>query len=236
MIEDYINKHSIMGMLSKNYKVSPDFSFFIKNKQKKVKFIFNELEPNTSYYYLLNKPPVRSKSSTLLISNFNKEFFLLQGDEFHEFRENNNKYNNIITIKKEPNSINEILELIKIWELERGEIYRRTMHSGYDKNFFNKFYFQEKNDLFSLFFYLSDKLVGYSITSKITNDDCYRYIIRKNDIKYRNLCMYIDYKMFEEIWQETKKDFYINWGASSGGVLKYKRKFPNFLEKKVYFI
>ena len=65
---------------------------------------------------------------------------------------------------------------------------------------------------------------------------CYNYIIRKSDISYRNICLYCDFKMFEKIYDICSEDFIINWGGSSGNVLKYKKKFPVYSELPVYFV
>jgi len=238
MIEDYINKHTIMGMLSKRYVPFDDWRGFYKNKnQTKVVVFDNDFDGNfeeIGHYYLFDK--VRGYNSTLLISNFTATFFELSGGRHREIREARNKWDKYILIQDHPNSVLEVVELIDRWDRLSGEKYRFNRHSGYDRNFFQKYWKTEKDNLYSLFFYFGDTLVGYSVVSKIQNDDCFRYVIRKMDISVgRNVGLYIDYKTFENIWNERGKDFYVNWGASSGKVLKYKMKFPVFKTRKVWF-
>lgn len=224
-----------MGMLSSRYIPFDNWNGFYKNKNKTKITVFSDIfgdfeEINYSYMNTRN-----GYNSTILVSNFSADFFSLSGGRYKEIRETKNKWDKLITIKTEPNSISEILDLIKKWDEFSGKKYRFTRHSGYDRNFFQKYWEQEKNDLYSLFFYYNDHLVGYSIVSKIQDDNCFRYVIRKMDISVgRNICLYIDYKTFENIYKEHE-EFFINWGASSGKVLKYKKKFPIFKTEKVYF-
>jgi len=237
MIEDYINKHTIMGMLSKRYTPFDNWEGFYKNKNRTKVTVFKDFDGDfeeINCSYLFNK--VKGYNSTLLISNFNEEFFKLPSREYREIREAKNKWDKTISIQTAPNSILEIIELINKWDELSGKKYMFTRHSGYDRNFFQKYWESEKDNLYSLFFYHNNNLLGYSIVSKIQNDDCFRYVIRKMDISAgRNIGLYIDYKTFENIWKDHNKDFYINWGASSGKVLKYKMKFPVFKTQKVWF-
>lgn len=235
MIDNYINRHTIMGMLSKNYVPFEDWSGFYKNKDRTKVTVFNVgeydfEEVNHSYVDLKN-----GYNSTVLVSEFCPEFFALSGGKYREIRETRNKWDREIVIKNCPNSVAEVVSLIDKWDEWSGEKYRFTRHSGYDRNFFRKYWEAEKDNLYSLFFYLDGVLVGYSIVSKIQDDGCFRYVIRKMDISVgRNICLYIDFKTFENIYKD-RKTFYINWGASSGKVLKYKMKFPVYMTKKVYF-
>jgi len=245
MIEDYTNnKHAVMGMLSKHYIPFSDYTGFYKNKKKDKIVVFNN--PNYSnnkakeinHYYNFDKPENKKySSSTLLVSKIDSSFFELKNRRRKEIRECRNYWNKKIIIKNDINNIDDVIELINKWEEHSGKKYRWNRHSGYDKAFFIKYYEQEKKDLYSLFFYYDNILVGYSIISKLQEDDnCYRYVIRKADISIgRNINLYIDYKSFENIYLNNNGEFFINWGASSGNVLKYKRKFPIYKEKKVYF-
>jgi hypothetical protein len=233
----YINKHTIMGMLSRNYTPFNNWQGFYKNKNKTkaVVFdeIFNENLEEINYSYINNKAK-GSYKSTVLISYFDDDFFCLNGRKFREIRETKNKWDKKISIKAAPNSILEVIDLINKWDILSGGKYGFNRHSGYDRNFFNKYWESEKDSLFSLFFYYDDVLVGYSIVSKLNPND-FTYVIRKVDISVgRNICLYVDYKTFENIHKFYDK-FHINWGASSGKVLKYKRKFPIGMENNVYF-
>jgi len=244
MIENYINRHTIMGMMSRHYIPFEDFTGFYKSKKRDKVVVFNKdyFEPNCkeiNYYYIFEKPEIKIKSmynSTLLVSHFDSEFFKLSGKSNTEVRETRNKYNKIITIKNDIKDIEEVIYLIDKWDILSGQKYNWQRHSGYDRSFFIKYYEKEKDNLISLFFYINDELVGYSVISKIVEDNCFKYIIRKMDISIgRNLCLYIDFKTFENLYNIYSRDFRINWGASSGNVLKYKKKFPVFSEEKVWF-
>ena len=244
---NYISKHSVMGMMSQRYISIENYLGFIKNKKEVVLFDSSLAKKYNNYnkinlYYYPNRTyniegynKTSSYSSTMLVSNLSVDFFNLSGKKHREIRETRNKYNKLVDIKYELNDINTVIRFIKQWNIDRGkEKYGWQLHSGYDINFFNRFYNEEKDNLFSNFYYIGDNLVGYAIVSKNKKDNCYNYIIRKNDTKYRNLCLYIDYKIFKRIF--IGKDFYINWGCSSGNVLKYKKKFPIYLCEKRYFI
>jgi hypothetical protein len=247
MNHSYINPHTIMGMISKNYSLIPNG--YRKNKNNIV--LFNPFDnykdyPKENVYinYLLqdeynsliaqNIPHNKSRGKQL-ISNIDKNFINLPGQNFQEIRETRNKYNKITTIKTSPNSIEEVNALIDIWDEKRGDKYGWQRHSGYDRNFFNKYFNQEKDQLFSYFFYIDNVLVGYSIVSKLGNGDRFNYVIRKNNTSFRNLCLYIDFKTFELMYNEINSNFLINWGSSSGTVMKYKKKFPVYEENVVYF-
>jgi hypothetical protein len=233
---NYINKHTIMGMLSRNYIPFDNWKGFYKNKKRTKIVVFDKINGDfeeINYSYMNNREK-GSYKSTMLISYFDDNFFNLEGKLFREIRETRNKWNKKIIVKKNPHSIEETIDLINRWDKSSGKKYRFNRHSGYDRNFFNKYWESEKENLFSLFFYFGNNLVGYSIVSKI-NNGCFCYIIRKVDITVgRNICLYVDYKTFENIHNFHSK-FYINWGASSGNVLKYKKKFPINKEINVYF-
>lgn len=228
----YNSKYCIMGMLSARYEVLEDWRGYRKNKKNAVSF-YEDFSPDfekVSYNYIYEKPQVKYSKSTQIVSKFDSEFFKLSGNKYREIRETRNKFDKII-INKEYNK-EDVLGLIDTWDKQSGDKYGFQKHSGYDRNFFNKFYDLEKDNLISNFYYIGDKIIGYSILHKA--EDCYEYLIRKVDIELRNTCLYVDYKTFEQIY-EKEKEFLINWGASSGNVLKYKKKFPIFESCPVYF-
>lgn len=245
---NYTEKHSILGMMSKTYTPFEDYSGYIKNKKEVV--LFNENYQNYTNYEKINLNYVNNNKiiipgyiqsskykMEMLISCFKNDYFSLKGQEHREVRETRNKYNKIVTIRYNIDSINRVLEFIEEWDNFRGKNkYGWQLRSGKDKNFFNKYWESEKSNLWSNLFYIDEKLVGYSIISKINNENCYNYLIRKNDTSYRNLCLYIDYKSFERIWCNLNNEFYINWGCSSGNLLKYKKKFPVYSCEKRYFL
>ena len=244
----YINRHTIQGMMSKRYTLID--GGFRKNKNNVVLFYpydyYSQFTPETkiNISYLLpdqyaefkNIPHKKSFNGTMVISDINQEFLQLGGKKWHEFREVRNKYDKIVEVKDSPNSLQDILDLIKVWDEIRGPIYGWQRHSGYDINFFTNYFDKEKDNLFSYFFYIDGKLVGYSVISKLGNGINFNYMIRKNNTSFRNLCLYIDIKSFLLMNKKVNKNFTINWGSASGSILKYKRKFPIYKEIPVNFI
>lgn len=250
IMTNYISKHSVMGMLSANYFPLTNYAGYVKNRKEVVLFDKN-LIPNYLNMEKINLSYLRDKdisingykvsskyNMTVLVSKFNKEFFDLKGKNFREIRETKNHYDKKVVIKNSIENIDEIIEFISKWIDIRGDDkYGWRCHAGYDKNFFTKYYMQEKDNLWSNFFYIDDKLVGYSIISK---EACklqkFNYIIRKSNTTYRNLCLYIDFKSFQRIFNDGNEEFYINWGANDSTLLKYKKKFPVYVEEKAYFM
>ena len=243
---NYTSKHAIMGMMSARYIPFSNWGGYIKNKNEVVLFDpslindYNNYE-KISLHYLAEMPSnvnITSKyKSDMLVSFFNEEFFKLGGWEYREIREARNKYNKIVTVEHSIKDIGVIVNFIREWNKKRGdERYGWQLHSGYDVSFFERFYEQEKDNLWANFFYIDGNFVGYSIISKNGEEECYNYLIRKNSVELRNLCLYIDYKSFEKIWLEKQSEFHINWGCSSGSLLKYKKKFPILCCVKRYFV
>jgi len=239
LITDYINKHTVMGMLSANYVPFGDWSGFYRNKTRTKVTVFDPGFDGdfkeTAFHYVPDRMG-KGYSSTLLVSRFDSAFFALAGAEHKEIRETRNKWDRLVSVREEPSSVGEVVALVDKWDILSGSKYGFNRHSGYDRNFFRRYWETERSNLYSLFFYHGDALVGYSVVSKLQDDNCFRYVIRKMDIGAgRNICLYIDYKTFESIWRDRKGCFYVNWGASSGKVLKYKEKFPTFKECRVWF-
>ena len=245
MIEEFMRywtRHGKLAMMGKNGSLSDSELYFYKNKSNIISFDINlKFKENTTYSYIsekdflsIPKNNISSKYSLIqTISKIDDTFLSVKGSTLREFRETKNKYDKLVTIKKSPNSTTEILELIELWDRTSGIKYGWQKHSGYDRSFFVSHYENEKDKLQGLFFYINDKLVGYSIISLEKEDEVYVYMLRKNDTSYRNLCLYIDFISFETLYRGSP--IFINWGASSGGVLKYKEKFPTASQEKLYF-
>jgi hypothetical protein len=238
MIENYINRHTVMGMMSKNYEPFPDHSGFYRNRDRTKVTVFDagfRGDFKEIRYCYLPERTIGSASSTLLVSRLDPVFFAMRGRAMVEFRETRNKWDRLAQVREVPGSIQDVLSLIDAWDELSGRKYGFIRHSGYDRNFFRRYWEAERDNLYSLFFYCGDQLVGYSITSKLQDDNCFRYVIRKCDISAgRNIGLYVDIKTFETIFADAPGGFLVNWGASSGKVLEYKRKFPIFLDRKVY--
>jgi len=218
-----------------------------------LQYIPEEFYKTLKLYCKSNNIEIRNKFGlNLLTAKFDKEYFDLSGKDFIELRETINnivKHNKVMyteNLDKDSERIIEEIELmINEWNNSVGMKYRRTNHSGYDKNFFRQEFIKNREQYYSLFFYepQNKKLLGYSIISKnfIKNENIknYSYLLRKTltNEKIRNLTLYVDYVSFKNIFNlNNEKEYNINWGASKGTLLKYKKKFPIKQEEKVFFI
>jgi len=230
----YTSKYCLMGMMSNRFTVLGDWQGFQKNKNTCVSFDTNFVPDakKVNFSYIYEKPDFKCAKSTQVVSVFDNEFFELRGKKFREIRETRNKFDKVTGVTDECDK-HDVLDLIDTWDERSGQKYGWYRHSGYDRTFFNRWYDVERENLLSRFFYIEDKLIGYSILHKA--DDCYEYLIRKMDNTLRDTCLYVDYKTFEEIYKVENKKFYVNWGASSGGVARYKKKFPVHEQSDVYF-
>jgi hypothetical protein len=234
----YINKNSILGMGSTYYEVDNENLFIYKNKAKDKIAVFENSNfenfnkqnyKEISYEYYTSKPGgVKSYKLTELISAIPKDYFEVLKSYNKDWHETMNKWDKRIVIKTEPNSIDEVINMIKTWEENSGKKYRMNMRSGADKSYFRKYFELNKENLQNLFFYFEDILVGYSVIEKEPENNEYKYVIRKmNVLAGRNICQYIDLKTMKILREKNLEEFYVNWGASGGGVLNYKKRiFP----------
>ena len=228
--------------MSKNYKPLDDWSGFWKNSKHLVVFnINNKIDaPKKTYSYIsvdeMKKLDNISSSykSTNIVSYFEEDYFNLFGFEMKKLRNCVNHFNSSIEFRDSISSIDELKSLISIWNEQRGEIYGWQRHSGYDINFFEKYYPIEKDNLISVFAYFENKLVGYGIITK-ASESKYIYVLGKNDVSFKSLAYYIDFSIMKKIFSEIGQPFEMHWGCSSKGLLQYKRKFPVLREDKVCF-
>ena len=203
--------------------------------------------------YLSLKNNIGSKAtknkytSTLVLSKFDDNFFNLSGKARTELRETRNSLDRRFYYKvNEPAGLtlnSKVESLLKWWDENPGQKYGWQRHSGYDRNFFNNLYKDLENKITLLTFYdkSTNEMVGYSAVSNDTilfdNKRVVPYIIRKSKTDIRNITLYIDYYTFKTVYDANKEAFYVNWGASSDGVLKYKTtKFPVGHQEKSYFL
>lgn len=134
-----------------------------------------------------------------------------------------------------------IFDFIKHWDNTSGKKYGARLASSYDKNFFTNHYGEVCNRCQSLFFYLGDKLVAYSILelpNEAERDGGYlvsRYGPRKVDIKAgSNLCQFVDWYAMRKLRESVGEDFILHWGAAEKGIRLYEhRNFP-FYREDVY--
>ena len=227
----YTSRYCLLGMMSARFEVLGDWQGFKKNRNNAVSFDVNFVPDFKSVFfsYIYEKPKVKCYKMTQLISKFDSEFFELRGKEHCEIRETRNKFDKVVSIRAYNKE--DTLGLIDLWDSQRKQLYGWFCHSGYDRNFFSKWYDAEKDQLFSRFYYLGERMIGYAVLHQ--TESGYEYLIRKADCSIRNLCLYVDYKTFEQVYSGT--DFFVNWGASKGSLLRYKKKFPIFSETPTYF-
>ena len=239
----YTNRHAVMGMMSSRDIPFEGWDGFYKNKDRTRATAFcadfDEGLKETGYSYMPRKGGKGTASGyalTMVVSRISSDFIVLSGKQYREIRETRNKWNRRIEIRSRPDSVDEVMDLIARWDKVSGTKYGWQLRSGHDRNFFSRYWEAEQGGLQSHFLYLEGALVGYSIISKDQDDNCFRYIIRKCDASVgRNIGLYADYRAFETIFANHGREFLVNWGASSGKLLAYKRKFPVFAERKVYF-
>lgn len=242
----YNTKHAIMGMTSKRYEIMP-WVGYIKNSKEAVFFqpVDNEicqLFEKVNFNYVPSKDIQLdgfklhgAYKSTNITSAFTPDWFKLPGKAWREIRETRNHYAKTVKITTTATT-EEIVAFIKEWNILRGKAqYGWQLHSGYDVNFFEQFYAGERDNLWTLFYWQDDRLIGYSVVSKESINGEYNYIIRKARTDLRNLNLYCDFKMFELIDAELKTAFNINWGSSKGSLLAYKKKFPVGKLEDTYF-
>lgn len=180
----------------------------------------------------------------------------LAGKQYKELRETRNKFQSkinsgMIALHSNPstevyqNSIKPLIEpFLKTWDENEGSKYGWQRHSGYDKSFFSTERYEKIAKELQTTFLLdipNNKLIGYSVISlqPITDSKTFPYVIRKCNTNYsRNITKFLDYTNTKSLYETIKeKSFSIHWGASSGGVLKYKLSaFPKTDTEPSYFL
>lgn len=136
-----------------------------------------------------------------------------------------------------------LFNFIKNWDSTSGKKYGARLVSSYDKNFFARHLKEVRDRVQTLYFYLGDRLVGYSIL-EVPNgkerDGGYlvsRYGPRKVDITAgSNLCQYVDYMAMKHMHLQCERmfgkgDFILHWGWAEKGIRLYEhRNFPFYRE------
>lgn len=239
-------------MLSKSYTVDTENLLIYKTKDRKKIVSFDPTYKNENakiiYYQYIDEKPLDKKGVTketqIIQGVFNEDYFNLKGAAHKEIRETRNKFNKKLNVSIYQNTdLNDIIELIKKWELDRGwDNYGFIMHSGYDKAFFNKYV--DNPNLLTLVFRdkENNSVVGYSVIEKEPKKNEkgiseYTFLLRKCDTKYsRNVNEYIDYKTYEFLWDKSHTPFTVNLGCSGNKLKWYKtHKFPIYELTEKYF-
>ena len=142
------------------------------------------------------------------------------GKKNKQFRNYLNKYSNfeVVNHLKKPTDLK---IMIKDWSDNMGEKYFRNM-SGKNVYFFNNNYHLQCENVFV---YDDDMLVAFGVTSPVRNG-ANSYVIGKAlSHKYPGMAEFVDMKMYKYLFNKYGP-FSINLGQGSGGLLKYKMKFP----------
>lgn len=234
------DEYAVKGMLSKRYIPFDDFSGYKKNSKENVYFyVPNSLTtPKVSLQYLTLdeylKVALYNVTSKYKLSEVTlkipSNWYEFKGGDNKEFRETWNHYYPSVSVRGHLKNDDDIVNFIKMWDEDRGTpVYGWQKHSGYDLNFFDRY----NETCQTLYFYIDNVLVGYSVLHNY-KDNIWTYIIRKADLKYRNLTLFVDMFSFWNI--DNINEIRINFGASSGGVLKYKKKFPIDKIEDRYFV
>lgn len=272
-MSNYINKHSILGLMNKNAYLNIDVTelSFYKTKAKNKVVFFKELSEEdeakyteVNYMYLDEKPERKIKGMykmSEVISVFDNKYFrnirLCTDKELYQtlrkYRINREELKIIEFSQVNPADYKElqedIVKMIEVWRYsdKGGMKYGWQEHAGIDKAFFERFFKmkpEEQDEYQVLFFVYQGTLMGYSVIEKEPDiNGEYKYLIRKcitespDGAGWRNLCLYIDYITFEQLWMRNDLNkFYVNWGASSRGALWYKmHKFPLFATEDRWF-
>jgi len=236
-----VPRHEIQSLMSKNCIPLDDWSGFWTNSKKKTLVVWQPTKISAQQIQIRDVkdpsliPGVSTKYKLFKsIAEIDSEFLSLSGHRWRKFRAALNRYSSV-EIRDEFDSLNDVMSLIDIWDEQRSETFAwQSIRSGRDRNFFRKFWESEKQDLWSNFFYLNGRLVGYSVVSKIGQDNCYNYLMGKNDISLKDLSLFLDFKTFERIFNEIQLPFLIDWGTSGKKLLEYKNKFPVKSVEEVY--
>ena len=163
-----------------------------------------------------------TRKAPTLIHKVDNEFIALTGHKYKKIRNAHSRYKNIVTISNKLNNEADVLKLINDWKTQRDGVYFRFTLSG--EKYFMSNHINNKS-LENLYFYIDDKLIGYSVIEKIDNFH-YNLLFRKVDLDYSQLTYYIDYISYKNVFEKSKLDYIrINCGdASYKNLLYYKER------------
>ena len=199
-------------------------------------------DPNAtkiSYFYITEKRPDVKTASKMPaeVSLITKEFVDNPRCQNYNMHYARNRWSKKITVTEEMPSLETIFQFIKNWDITSGKKYGARLASSYDKNFFANHFNEVRDRVQALWFYLGDRLVGYSVLDKIFNDEdgghpVTRYGPRKVDITAgSNICQFVDHESLKRLYAYIKQDFVLHWGSAEKGIREYEhRNFPFFRE------
>lgn len=142
-------------------------------------------------------------------------------------------------VLSEYKNINDVIDLLNFWAKRKKENGTVMVFHGYDKNYYNKYYIEDKirlgDNFLSLYWYDKNKLIAQQTMEK-TATDFWSIHIRKTDrFTYPNLNLYVDIFSYRQILEKTGKPFYVNIGYEGGKMCDYKlKRFPTHSMFKSY--
>lgn len=257
----YINKTSIHGLMNCRAMILEDAPLmFSKSKNNKKNVVVcrdllshqKEKDYNKiNYMYLDDYPEGYENISNLteVISEITPELIdCCPKKKFKNIHDAVSKFKDKITVRLlVPDMVQDLIKFINEWAIDErcGDKYGWQLHVGIDKHIISQYI----NDLVFhcntqfYVFYDGNEIVGYSCIelSREPYDKPIVYIVRKcrNGGKYNNLTRYIDWFTFKEIESlhaDASKPLLVNWGASSGKLLWYKKhEWPIYSLKEKWF-
>jgi hypothetical protein len=238
-----------MGMLSKNQTMNDDLAI-VRNRSKVFCFDVDTARtyvgkyPQVYFGYIADRVKAEDisyngKMTCTISGPFSRDnLFDFPGRDFKGWRRTINAFADRIMVSDVMLNPSDVVDLVTAWNAAARDRHFR-LFSGYDKNFFQNQYFgDEKDRLQCLFFYdkQSMRCVGFSVLSLEPDGrlgvPTYRYVIGKYlpDKDFNNLSFYLDLLTFQRLALRVDGEFLIHWGASDGGVHRYKtEKFRHFL-------
>jgi len=126
-------------------------------------------------------------------------------------------------------SINDLYEMIKIWNADSGDKYFRNF-SGKNKYFYSSGFHK---DCINSFCYDKGKLVAFGSLSPNNNGNSSFIIGKALNYKYNGLSEFLDFSLYKKAIRQGVK--VVNLGASySTGIKNYKNKWFGSFEKFCY--
>jgi len=192
-----------------------------------------------SYFYVTEKrPEVKSASKMPAeVSLITKEFVdnpRVQNYNMHYAR---NRWSKRLRVETECPPLEILFKFIKNWDSTSGKKYGARLASSYDKNFFVNHLKDVYEKVQTLYFYLGERLVGYSVLEIPTGERdggflVSRYGPRKVDITAgSNICQFVDHEAMRCLHKRVGEDYILHWGSAEKGIRMYEhRNFPRYRE------
>jgi hypothetical protein len=176
-------------------------------------------------YWLLN--------NKIVLLKFEPHFFQLNGRKYKKIRYFRNHYSKLNNLKilDVPLKKDDISVFLRKWKLLRKNSVKKP-RIGIDRNFIFKYALKNNEKFINHFFYYDENLIGYSIIEKV-DENHYNHLCRKADTSFSHLGLYIDFFVYNEIYNNINNSFIVNIGNTGGNENLLKEKTENF---PVFFV